>query len=374
VVDMGASAIRLVVAEVPAGQPLRILEEVSRGVLLGKDTFTHGRLGSPTIEATLKALEGFRRLMDTYGVLRYRAVATSAVREASNSDAFLDRVRLRTGLDVEVIDGSEENRLTYIAVREKLRDHPARDLGDALLVEVGGGSADISFLRKGQPIQSGTYPLGSIRMRQSLASWQGSHDQGARLLVRHIHNVVDDIRREMPLREAAHFIAVGADVRFAADRIRGDDTPRADVPIVTREAFIAFCDEIVAYDLEQIVDRYHLPQSEAETLVPALLAYRALLLETVAEQVTVPTRPCAWACCWISPGKGMGRVSKTSAARPWPAPARLERNTASTPPMPARWRRSRCGCSTSCGPSTGCPTAIACCWRWRRCSTTSATT
>ena len=87
-------------------------------------------------------------------------------------------------------------------MREQLRDHPARDAGDALLVEVGGGSADISFLRKGQPIHSGTYPLGSIRMRQSLASWQGSHEQGARLLVRHIHNVVDDIRREMPLREA----------------------------------------------------------------------------------------------------------------------------------------------------------------------------
>ena len=224
VVDMGASAIRLVVAEVPAGQPPRILEEVSRGVLLGKDTFTHGRIGSPTIEATLKALEGFRRLMDTYGVLRYRAVATSAVREASNSDAFLDRVRLRTGLDVEVIDGSEENRLTYIAVREQLRDHPARDFGEALLVEVGGGSADISFLRKGQPIQSGTYPLGSIRMRQSLASWHGSQDAGARLLVRHIHNVVDDIRREMPLREAAHFIAVGADVRFAVSRILKEET------------------------------------------------------------------------------------------------------------------------------------------------------
>ena len=288
VVDMGASAIRLVVAEVPAGQPPRILEEVSRGVLLGKDTFTHGRIGSPTIEATLKALEGFRRLMDTYGVLRYRAVATSAVREASNSDAFLDRVRLRTGLDVEVIDGSEENRLTYIAVREQLRDHPARDLGEALLVEVGGGSADISFLRKGQPIQSGTYPMGSIRMRQSLASWQGSHDQGARLLVRHIHNVVDDIRRELPLREAAHFIAVGADIRFAARRILGDDMPKEGVPVVSREAFLAFCDEVIALDVDQILERYRLPQPDAETLIPALLAYRELLLETVAQQVTVP--------------------------------------------------------------------------------------
>jgi len=207
VVDMGASAIRLVVAEGASEGPLHLLEEVSRGVLLGKDTFTHGRLGAATIEATLKALEGFRRIMDTYGVIRYRAVATSAVREASNADAFLDRVRLRTGLEVEVIDGSEENRLTYLAVRERLAQHPALEDGDALLVEIGGGSADISFLRKGQPVHSGTYPLGSIRMRQSLAGWQGSHEQGMRLLVRHIHNVVDDIRREMPLREAKHVIS-----------------------------------------------------------------------------------------------------------------------------------------------------------------------
>ena len=137
VLDMGASAIRLVVAEMKPGEPMRILEEASRGVLLGKDTFTSGRLGAATVEATLKALEGFRRIMDAYGVVRYRAVATSAVREAGNRDTFLDRVRLRTGIDVEVIDGSEENRLTYLAVREDAarppgphrRRHPARGGG-----------------------------------------------------------------------------------------------------------------------------------------------------------------------------------------------------------------------------------------------------
>src|SRR5260370_42628385 len=103
---MGASAKRLVVAEGAAEGPLQLLEEVSRGVLLGKDTFTHGRLGAATIEATLKALEGFRRIMDTYGVIRSRAVATSAVREASNADAFPDRARLRTGLEADAIDSS----------------------------------------------------------------------------------------------------------------------------------------------------------------------------------------------------------------------------------------------------------------------------
>ncbi len=286
VVDIGASAIRLVVAEARPGEPLRVIEEASRGVLLGKDTFTHGRIGAGTVEVALKALEGFRRLMDGYGVVRYRAVATSAVREAQNRETFLDRVRLRTGLEVEIIDGSEENRLTYLAVREALKGDAALLQDDAVLVEVGGGSADLSFLRKGQPTYSGTYALGSIRLRQNLASWHGSQEQRVRLLRRHIHNVVGDIRREMPLREAKRFVALGGDMRFAAARLEGGRAP--GVASVGKAVFLAFCEQVVADDVEQLVQKYRLPPAEAETLVPALLAYEALLRETAAEQVIVP--------------------------------------------------------------------------------------
>ena len=287
VLDLGASAVRLLIAEMTPGQSPTILEEASRAVLLGKDAFTSGRLGAETIEATLRALDGFRRIMDSYGVVRYRAVATSAVREAINRDTFLDRVRLRTGLNVEVIDGSEENRLTYTAVREALREHEAWVVGDALLVEVGGGSADLSFLRRGEPIHSGTYALGAVRMRQGLAAWHGSHEQRVRLFRRNVQNIVLDIRREIPLREARYFLALGGDARLVADQLLGE---AADAParLLSRERFLGFCEETVALDDEQLVERYRLPLTELETLVPALLVYRELLLETQAESVLVP--------------------------------------------------------------------------------------
>ena len=287
-VDMGASAIRLVVAESSASQDPRVIEEATRGVLLGKDTFSKGKLDAATMEATLKALEGFRRIMDTYGVVAYRAVATSAVREAENCDTFIDRIRLRTGLAVEVIDGSEENRLTYVAVRDALAGHPALADGDSVLVGVGGGSADLSFLRKGEPIHSGIYALGSVRLRQSLASYHGSHEQKMRLLRRQIHNVVEDIRREIPLSEARHFIALGNHVRFAGERILGETSTTAKVLGIPKGPFLAFCDQIMADDIERLVERERLPQAEAETLVPALLAYRELLVETGAETILVP--------------------------------------------------------------------------------------
>ncbi len=286
VVDVGATAVRLLVAEAPTGQPPRILEEAARTVLLGKDAFTTGRLGTGAVEVAIKALEGFRRIMDTYGVRRYRAVATSAVREAQNRDAFLDRVKQRTGLEVEVIDGSEENRLSYMAVRKALKGHEALSAGDTLLVEVGGGSADISFLRAGSPIHSGSYALGSIRMRQGLGSWQGSYEQGMRLLRRHVHNVVDDIRGEMPLKDARHFVALGGDVRFAAAQLL--DPGQGPVSAIPRDAFSAFCDRMSAEDPEQLVERLRIGHAEAENMGPALLAYRELLLETQAAEVIVP--------------------------------------------------------------------------------------
>src|SRR5688572_26868808 len=105
---MGASAIRLVVAEVGPSHAIRLIEESSRGVLLGRDTFSYGALKSQTIDAALVALEGFREIMSGYGVEQVRAVATSAVREARNSDMFLDRIRGRTGIEFEVINEAEE--------------------------------------------------------------------------------------------------------------------------------------------------------------------------------------------------------------------------------------------------------------------------
>lgn len=287
VIDIGASAVKLLVAEARDDSAPVVLDTASRGVLLGKDTFTSGTLGAATIGATLKALVGFRKIMDSYGVVRYRAVATSAVREAANRDTFLDRVRLKTGIEVEIIDGSEENRLTYLAVREALRGREALESGDTLLAEVGGGSADLSFLRAGQPVYSGTYPLGSIRMRQGYLSAPGTHETRVRLLRRHIHNVVDDIRRELPLGEARHCVLLGGDVRFAADEMLGANEAEAPLRVIEREQFLAFCDQVSPLDTDELVERYRLTPAEAETLAAALLAYREIVAETQAGRVKV---------------------------------------------------------------------------------------
>lgn len=287
VVDMGSTSIRLVVAEIGADRTIRFLEEASRGILLGKDTFTSGRVTLPTMEAALDAMDGFRRIMDGYGVTRVRAVATAAVREATNRDTFLDRVRVRTGLDVEVIDGSEENRLTYLAIQEILAERDLLRGQPGLVVEVGGGSADISLIRSDGPVMSGTYPIGAIRIQQNLTAWHGSHEARMRLIERRIGGVVDEFRREIPMNQARAFLALGGDVRFAASQILGASGEDERVRIVPKDAFLKFCERVAAKDAAEIAETFRLPMADAETLGPALMTYRRLLAETAATEVTV---------------------------------------------------------------------------------------
>src|SRR5262245_31159691 len=100
---MGSSAVRLASGQIGTGRAIRTIEEASRGVLIGRDTFAGGVIRSKTIDAALAALDNFRQIIDGYRVTQVHAVATSAVREARNVDLFLDRVQRRTGIAFAVL-------------------------------------------------------------------------------------------------------------------------------------------------------------------------------------------------------------------------------------------------------------------------------
>ena len=283
---MGASAIRLVIGEAVPKQGVRVIEEAWRGVQLGRDSFSTGVLRSETVDAALTAIEGLKKIIDGYGVTHVRAVATSAVREARNAEMFIDRIRSRTGIEFEIINEAEESRLVHLAVRQRLSKHGAFRGSWTLLIEVGGGSTDLTLLRRGRPNRSGVYALGAIRMRQQLRLSHHTPDMRVSILKRYSANVIDEINVDIPLRRVTHIIAIGGDVRFAVAQIFDQDVNGA-VREIPRADFLTFCDQLERLDEEALIDRFRITDIEAETLVPALLVYRALLTETAAEKLVV---------------------------------------------------------------------------------------
>jgi exopolyphosphatase / guanosine-5'-triphosphate,3'-diphosphate pyrophosphatase len=284
-IDVGANALRMVIAEVFADGRIEVLERLQRAVRLGQDTFCRGRLGGESMRAAIQILRDYRQVLDLYKVEKIRAVATTAVREAGNGDIFLDRAFMATRLNVEVIDTSEESRLTVSAVRQAVGNALGVNQRQTLIADVGGGSTLLTLLEDGEIATSQSLRLGSIRLREVFSTSEESPQRSADLLQQHISNALATLQ-SVSLDEIDSFVAVGGDARFAAREI-GTPTESADLAVIEPAAFDKLVDRCERLTAEELSKRHGLPFAEAETLNPALLVYQILLHKTQAEQMIV---------------------------------------------------------------------------------------
>ncbi len=286
VIDIGANSIRMEIAEISSEGETSVLERMQQPVRLGRDAFVYGELRQETISATIAVLRDYRRLLDTYQVTSVHTVATSAVREAKNAEPFLDRVARMVGFDVDVIEPSEQCRLIVTAVRHDLRDVLDLSRRRVLVAEVGGGNTLLSVLHSGEITASRSYDLGAIRMQEMLATAQEQPVRAAELLRHHIANTVDEARKSLQLQSVGTFVAVGGDARFVASQV-GLPMAEGRLEAITADKLEKFLAQNVPATTEEIARRFQLPFAHAETLVPALLVYQALLNSTRARRVLV---------------------------------------------------------------------------------------
>ncbi|MFW6161308.1 MAG: HD domain-containing protein [Planctomycetota bacterium] len=280
VIDIGSNSVRMAIAQVLRTGELEVLERTQRPMAMGHDTFLKGRLGQQAMNTAIGILRDYGKLLDTYGVETVRAVATSAVREASNAEAFVDRVAMAVGLDLDVLDPTEESRLTVSAVREAVEDVLDVSRDSALIADVGGGSTLLTVVESGVITASESYAIGSIRLQEHMATTREAPERTVELLRYRIANVVDLVQRSLPVGEAGTLLAVGEDARFAAEHA-GEPVPEAErVATVDRAAFDELVDACARRSAEQLASRYGLPFPNAVRLVPALLIYQAVLQAT----------------------------------------------------------------------------------------------
>ena len=160
-IDIGSNSIHMVTARIGRGG-FEILDRAKEMVRLGSGTLMNGRLSSETMEFGFRTLANFKRLAERQGADPILAVATSAVREASNGGEFILRAWEELGLKIDVITGAEEGRLIFEAVRHAidLRGHRA------LVVDIGGGSIEI-MQTSGDRLQwQKSFKLGVTRMTE----------------------------------------------------------------------------------------------------------------------------------------------------------------------------------------------------------------
>ncbi|HUJ60025.1 MAG TPA: HD domain-containing protein [Kofleriaceae bacterium] len=162
-IDAGSNAIRVVIAELGPTELVRI-EAERIPVRLGHNAFTTGVFDAQTIDEAVAAFVHFRERFDHYGVTIYRAVATSAVRNASNRDVLLHRLYHEAGIELEAIEGEEEARLVRKATSQALASSP-HGMPRAIL-DLGGGSLEVN-VRSGSAWRGYSLPVGTVRLLET---------------------------------------------------------------------------------------------------------------------------------------------------------------------------------------------------------------
>jgi exopolyphosphatase/guanosine-5'-triphosphate,3'-diphosphate pyrophosphatase len=290
VLEIGSTGIRLNVAEInPSGQ-WKVVDKASQPVALGRDVFTSGELSRESLLECMTVLQNYRELLKGWGIAddNIHVIATSALRVARNRDVFIDRVRQGTGLNLSIVEGIEENRLMFLAVRFALKqDLPLFWRTNSMVIEVSGGSTEIMLLRRGQMVAAHSLKLGTIIIEQH--SRQGMHPGilYERYLKESIKNTTGMLNMEMDLARVRTLVAAGHDARVAAEQ--AGKVLHDSCRVMKREDFINFADKIRDYSVEDCVQKFGVSYTDAEGLIPGILVLKLFLEHTNASLIAAPS-------------------------------------------------------------------------------------
>lgn len=272
-IDVGSNAIRFVAAEFTSPSRWFELESRRPSVRLGHGAFLSGHLARTSMDAAVDALAGIRRRMDALEVGRYRAVATSAVRESVNGAELIERVRRECGIHLEPITGGEEARLVWLAVRSRVA------LGDRnwILVDLGGGSVEVSLIDDERLLWSESHTMGSVRLLEELSAAGETPERVRRLFAEYAGTLTFRLARLAERWDPAGLIATGGNIEALA-RLAGaaPDGDGDGVGVLPLQELRAAIETLSRLTFEQRIDRLGLREDRADVILPAAVVYERI--------------------------------------------------------------------------------------------------
>jgi exopolyphosphatase/guanosine-5'-triphosphate,3'-diphosphate pyrophosphatase len=190
-IDIGSNSIRMEAAEVVSGQPDRVLASEREVTRLGESVFRTGAVSEEALRAASAVLARMAALYRKLDVVGVRAVATSAIRDTRNPHEFLSRASEAAGTPVEIISGREEARLIYLGVESTWPQTGKR----TLVIDIGGGSAEIIGAEDSVLKDAFSKPLGAVRLREIFLK----HDPPSTLELHQMHEYIQ-AKLDAPVR------------------------------------------------------------------------------------------------------------------------------------------------------------------------------
>ncbi len=300
-IDAGSNAIRLAIARATGPHHIQMLYAERAAVRLGHNAFTRREITSNTIDRAARAFREFRDKMDQHSVGAYRAVATSAAREAKNYRRLMDRIQRKAGIELEVISGEEEARLVCAAVLWKL----GPKLQPRLIFDLGGGSLELNFYHGHNLEHRIGLPLGTIRLMETFGIRGAIDENDANRLRHHVLSLCRSAMPSAPKLTRSVAVACGGNAEALVRLAPGPFTER--IPSMNMRLFRDQTWRLLALDVPGRMRAFRVRQDRAEVmgiaaiifltlakwldirtmLVPGVGVREGILLDLVAEQYSV---------------------------------------------------------------------------------------
>lgn len=314
-IDIGSNAIRMILGEVRQNQ-LQIVKKYRAPVRLGKDVFRDGEISGKTTQAALEAFEKFAEINRRFGVKKCRAVATSAVREADNGKEFAQKILGRSKIPVEIIDGIEEARLIHSAVKREVDLTKNR----MLLIDVGGGSVEVTFSDAGKLSATQSFPMGTVRLLEHLSE--------RKLAEKDLKIVMGEFIEPLSNYIESHASNVGLDKAVGTGgnlecmgRLKVQLLHRTPNTYVSLSELVEMTKRLQSVSYKDRVEKLDLRPDRADVIVPAMVLVKTILRQAGVEKILIPCVGLRDGLLWslmekptITPPKSSG-AGATSAPR-----------------------------------------------------------
>jgi exopolyphosphatase/guanosine-5'-triphosphate,3'-diphosphate pyrophosphatase len=287
-IDVGSNALRINVFEQDAQGAIQTIETMRKPIRLGQDVFHNGKILRQSLGDALKAVKEFHQLIDRSAVSKVAAVATSAVREASNGAAFVERALQETGIDIQIIDSSEEARLIITAILDRM------DLAELNVehIEVGGGSVEVCLIEDGKVQFSLTHKLGAIRLLQMLNNCHDSQEKVSGVIQEYANLTHNRFRHSLGAKRIDRFIATGGNIDSVIWLLEQTGWGPVDMQHgfkrISCDTLSKVISELTLYSFNERVEKLRLRPDRADVILPAAQVYLSFAMMAGTEWIYTP--------------------------------------------------------------------------------------
>lgn len=291
-IDIGTSAIRMVIAERDEKKGFRIIESLTQSIRLGVDTFLTNDISQESALATVKIFKKFKRILRDYQISEARIVATSAVSEAQNRAYFQDYVFRQTGFKIEIIESQENCELIFLSVLNELQKAQEKLAPNALIVDLGTGNARCLFIKDSKIIWIQTLKLGSLRLREILHDIDVQSFEFYKVLQAFIHADIAFLKKLMPMDSISQFVVTGSIIGDLIQYLVPQFADQTSIK-VSPNWFVQLYEKYKNATIEQFIEQFNIPTEVADILLPAIIVYWDFATTFKSECIIVPNSSLA---------------------------------------------------------------------------------